>query len=171
MRMGKHVYCQKPLTQTIYEARYLREPGARKPASSRRWATRAAPPTACAARWSASRPASSARCTQVHVWTNRPIWPQGMDRPDGSDPVPATLDWDIWIGPGPDAALTRRKFTSRSTGAAGRISARARSATWPATRSTCRSARLNLGYPTEIEADAIRRDEQRNLSHRLQNPL
>ena len=38
---------------------------------------------------------------QVYVWTNRPIWPQGMDRPAGSDPVPATLDWDLWIGPAP----------------------------------------------------------------------
>ena len=36
---------------------------------------------------------------QVYVWTNRPIWPQGMDRPAGEDPVPATLDWDLWLGP------------------------------------------------------------------------
>jgi hypothetical protein len=38
---------------------------------------------------------------EVHVWTNRPVWPQAMDRPVGEDPVPATLDWDVWIGPAP----------------------------------------------------------------------
>ena len=35
----------------------------------------------------------------VHVWSNRPLWPQGMLRPPGRDPVPKTLDWDLWIGP------------------------------------------------------------------------
>src|SRR2546421_745201 len=38
---------------------------------------------------------------QVHVWSNRPIWPQGLDRPPGSDSMPETLDWDVWIGPAP----------------------------------------------------------------------
>jgi len=36
---------------------------------------------------------------EIHVWTNRPIWPQGLDRPAGEDPVPASLDWDVWLGP------------------------------------------------------------------------
>jgi hypothetical protein len=38
---------------------------------------------------------------EVHVWTNRPVWPQAMVRPVGEDPVPSTLDWDVWIGPAP----------------------------------------------------------------------
>ena len=38
---------------------------------------------------------------EVHVWTNRPIWPQGAGRPAGSDPIPETLDWESWIGPAP----------------------------------------------------------------------
>jgi len=38
---------------------------------------------------------------EVHAWTNRPIWPQGIDRPEGEDPIPDTLDWDLWIGPAP----------------------------------------------------------------------
>jgi hypothetical protein len=38
---------------------------------------------------------------EVHVWSNRPLWPQGMLRPPGQDPVPRTLDWDLWIGPAP----------------------------------------------------------------------
>jgi len=39
--------------------------------------------------------------TEAHVWTPRPVWQQGMVRPDGSDPVPATLDWDLWLGVAP----------------------------------------------------------------------
>src|SRR6202167_5915641 len=46
---------------------------------------------------------------QVHVWTNRPIWPQGMDRPPGEDPIPDTLDWDIWIGPAPMRPFNDKK--------------------------------------------------------------
>jgi hypothetical protein len=36
--------------------------------------------------------------TEVHAWTSRPVWPQGLRRPEGSDPVPSTLDWDLWLG-------------------------------------------------------------------------
>lgn len=39
------------------------------------------------------------KVSEVHTWTNRPIWPQGLERPDWTDPVPDTLDWDSWIGP------------------------------------------------------------------------
>jgi hypothetical protein len=38
---------------------------------------------------------------EVHIWTDRPVWAQGMDRPVGEDPIPKTLDWDLWIGPAP----------------------------------------------------------------------
>ena len=39
---------------------------------------------------------------EVHVWSNRPIWPQGIERPSGSDPIPPYLDWDLWLGPAPE---------------------------------------------------------------------
>jgi len=39
--------------------------------------------------------------TEIHIWSNRPLWPHGMNRPAGSDPVPDTFDWDLWIGPAP----------------------------------------------------------------------
>ena len=38
---------------------------------------------------------------QIHVWTNRPIWPQGVTRPPGEDKVPANFNWDSWLGPAP----------------------------------------------------------------------
>ena len=68
---------------------------------------------------------------EVHVWTNRPIWPQGMTKPLARQDVPKTMAWDIWIGPAPMRPTTRGM--PRSTGAAGGTSAPALSATWPAT--------------------------------------
>jgi len=38
---------------------------------------------------------------EVHTWTNRPIWPQGISRPTETPPIPDTLDWDLWLGPAP----------------------------------------------------------------------
>jgi hypothetical protein len=100
MKRKKAVFCQKPLTQTIYEARYLREMAHDKKLV-----------TQMGNQGSASEGLRRAVETiqdgligqvhEVHVWTNRPVWPQAMDRPAGEDPVPPTLDWDIWIGPAP----------------------------------------------------------------------
>ncbi|MBO4288340.1 MAG: Gfo/Idh/MocA family oxidoreductase [Kiritimatiellae bacterium] len=37
----------------------------------------------------------------VTAWTNRPVWPQGIQRPEGTDPIPASLDWNLWLGSAP----------------------------------------------------------------------
>lgn len=98
MNLGKHVYVQKPLTHTVAEARLL---------------TRLAEETGVA-----TQMGNQGRCgdgvrllcemvwsgaigevKEAHIWTNRPIWPQGLDRPAGEDPVPDHLDWDLWLGP------------------------------------------------------------------------
>src|SRR3989449_8838299 len=42
------------------------------------------------------------RSREVHFWTNRPIWPQAIDRPLEEYYTPATLDWDLWLGPAPE---------------------------------------------------------------------
>src|ERR1700758_5218030 len=100
MKRNKAVFCQKPLTQTIYEARYLR-----KMAKDRKIVTQMGNQGSAA---DGLRRAVETiedgligQVHEVHVWTNRPIWPQAMDRPAGEDPIPATLDWDTWIGPAP----------------------------------------------------------------------
>jgi hypothetical protein len=100
MKRNKAVFCQKPLTQTIYEARYLRNM-----AHDRKLVTQ------MGNQGSASDGLRRAVETlqdgligqvhEVHVWTNRPVWPQGMERPAGEDSIPTTLDWDTWIGPAP----------------------------------------------------------------------
>ena len=76
MKMGKHVYCQKPLTHTIWEARRLGEI-ARRRASPRRWATSARRSTRCARRRTKIRAGQLGTVKEVHIWTNRPVWPQG----------------------------------------------------------------------------------------------
>jgi len=100
LKKGKHFLCVKPLTRTIHEERVL---------------AKAARKAQVATQVTASANTSDAACRlcemiwdgaigdvrEVHIWSNRPLWPQGMLRPAGSDPVPTTLDWDLWIGPAP----------------------------------------------------------------------
>ena len=100
MKRNKAVFCQKPLTQTVYEARYLR-----KMAKDRKLVTQMGNQGSSVDGFRRAvetvQDGLIGQVHEVHVWTNRPIWPQGMDRPIGEDPIPATLDWDIWIGPAP----------------------------------------------------------------------
>ncbi len=97
MRMGKHVYCQKPLTQTIYEARLLCDL-AKKCKVVTQMGNQGSSSDGLRRAVEVVQAGVIGPVRQIHVWTNRPIWPQGMDRPTGSDAVPATLDWDLWLG-------------------------------------------------------------------------
>ena len=100
IRMGKHVYCQKPLTQTIYEARLLRRlAGEYKVATQ--MGNQGSAEDGLRRAVEVVQAGFIGPVRQVYVWSNRPIWPQGMDRPAGQDPVPASLDWDLWLGPAP----------------------------------------------------------------------
>ena len=98
LRRGKHVCCVKPLTRTIHELRAVQE-AARKA----RVATQvtAAPNTSEVACRTCELIQAGAIGTvrEVHLWSNRPLWPQGMVRPPGEDPVPAGFDWKLWLGP------------------------------------------------------------------------
>ena len=100
MKRNKAVFCQKPLTQTIYEARYLR-----KMAKDRKLVTQMGNQGSSADGLRRAvetiQDGLIGQVHEVHVWTNRPVWPQAMDRPLGDDPIPSTLDWDIWLGPAP----------------------------------------------------------------------
>lgn len=97
MERGKHVFCQKPLTRTIYEARALRDAAAKYKVATQMGnqgysneGTRR-----CAEMiWAGE----IGNVTEVHAWTNRPIWPQGLTELPPEAPVPDTLDWDSWLG-------------------------------------------------------------------------
>lgn len=99
MRMGKHVHCQKPLARTIWEARRMgeiaRETGVATQMGNQ--FTAYAPMREAAYR---VRAGQLGKVNEVHIWTNRPIWPQGECRPMIKRP-PASLAWETWLGPAP----------------------------------------------------------------------
>lgn len=100
MQRGKHVYVQKPLTRTVYEARMLTE-AARKHKVATQMGNQghSSEGIRLICEWIWNGAIGDVR--EVHCWTNRPVWPQGIDRPKDTPPVPETLDWDQWIGPAP----------------------------------------------------------------------
>lgn len=106
MKKGKHVFCQKPLTHTIYEARRMaevaRETGV---ATQIAVANQASEDTRSLCEWIWSGAIGSLR--EVANWSSRPFWPQGIDRPKDAEPVPAGMDWDLWLGPAPERPYNR----------------------------------------------------------------
>src|SRR6266436_2656923 len=100
IKMGKHVYCQKPLTQTVYEARLLRKL-AKEYKVATQMGNQGSAEDGLRRAVEVIQAGLLGPVRQVYVWSNRPIWPQGMDRPEGEDPVPDNLDWDLWLGPAP----------------------------------------------------------------------
>lgn len=100
MKLGKHVYCQKPLAHSIWEARRMQEI-ARETKVVTQMGNQGHSYESTRRLVELVRAGALGDVAEVHVWTDRPIWPQGMDRPEGEDPVPPTLDWDLWIGPAP----------------------------------------------------------------------
>ncbi|HUW19668.1 MAG TPA: Gfo/Idh/MocA family oxidoreductase [Sedimentisphaerales bacterium] len=100
IKMGKHVYCQKPLTYSVYEARKLTEAAREhKVATQMGNQGHSGEGIRLICEWIWDGAIGPVR--EVHAWTNRPVWPQGIGRPEDTPPVPATLDWDLWLGPAP----------------------------------------------------------------------
>jgi Oxidoreductase family, NAD-binding Rossmann fold/Oxidoreductase family, C-terminal alpha/beta domain len=152
MRMGKHVYCQKPLTQTVYEARLLRSL-ARKYGVATQMGNQGSAEDGLRRAVEVVQAGVIGPVRQVHVWSNRPIWPQGMNRPAGEDPVPADMDWDLWLGPAPLRPFKKgiyhpfnwRGWQDFGTGALGDMACHTANMPFRA---------LKLGYPTEVEAES-----------------
>ncbi|MCX6997389.1 MAG: Gfo/Idh/MocA family oxidoreductase [Kiritimatiellaeota bacterium] len=108
IKLGKHVYCEKPLTRTVYEARALataaREAKIATQMGNQRMAFEG---NRLINEWIADGAIGPVR--EVHVWSDRPThggtkelyWAQGIDRPQDQPRVPATLAWDLWLGPAP----------------------------------------------------------------------
>ena len=99
MRMGKHCFCQKPLTRTIYEARLLAET-AKKMGVATQMGNQGTANRALRKAAAMIRAGRLGELKAVHVWTNRPVWPQGCDRPP-EKPVPEYLAWDEWLSVAP----------------------------------------------------------------------
>ena len=108
LKMGKHLYCEKPLTHTIYEARKITD-AAREAKVATQMGNQgmAYEGNRLINEWIWD--GAIGQIFEVHVWSDRPTrlgtrdlwWPQAMERPFDEPEIPATLDWDLWLGPAP----------------------------------------------------------------------
>ncbi len=160
IKLGKHVYCEKPLTHDVYEARQLAEAAREhKVATQMGNQGQASEETRrlCEIIWDGA--IGSVR--EAHIWTDRPsrglndeYWPQGIPRPKDEPPVPETLDWDLWLGPAPYRPYNPaylpfkwRGWWDFGTGALGDIGCHAMDPVFRA---------LKLGQPTSVQACSTR---------------
>ncbi len=101
MKLGKGVYCEKPLTHSVYEARRMAQVAAEmKVATQMGNQGHSADHTRRCVELIQAGVIGAVR--EVHCWTDRPIWPQGVNRPPDTPPCPPHIHWDLWLGPAPE---------------------------------------------------------------------
>jgi len=160
IKRGKHVYCEKPLTHTVWEARRIAEAARQaKVATQMGNSGQASGDTRLLQETVWSGVVGPIR--EAHVWTDRPsqglfkeYWPQGVDRPKETPPVPEGMDWDLWLGPAPTRAYNPayhpfkwRGWWDFGTGAMGDMACHLLDPVFRA---------LKLGAPTSIQAASSR---------------
>ena len=94
---GKHVYCQKPMTHSLYEARQIAA-AAKKANVVTQMGIQIHSSIEYRMATELIQAGAIGKIKEVHSWSDRPGWPQGGNRPKGSDPVPKELHWDLWLG-------------------------------------------------------------------------
>lgn len=101
MKKRKHVLGQKPMTHSIGEARRMAETASEMGvATSVTVANPSSETSKLIAGWIADGAIGPVR--EVHNWSSRPFWPQGVERPKEEQPIPPGLDWNMWLGPAPE---------------------------------------------------------------------
>jgi len=106
MERGKHVYVQKPLVRTVWEARQLRD-AARKYRVATQMGNQGYSNEGTRQCAEIVWNGDIGNVTEVHAWSDRPMWPQGLTEIPKEDPVPSTLDWELWLG-----MAEKRPFTA-----------------------------------------------------------
>ncbi len=101
MKLGKHCFCQKPLTWSVYEARMMRETAAKYKVATQ-MGNQGTAENGFREAIEVIQSGVIGNVTEVHVWTNRPIWPQGTGRPTETPSVPSNVHWDLFLGPAPE---------------------------------------------------------------------
>ena len=97
LQLGLGTYTQKPLSRTVLEARRLTEEAARSSAVTQ-MGNQGHSGRGYRLLVRLIQDGAIGKIKEAHAWSNRPIWPQGIDRPSGSDPAPDSLHWDLWLG-------------------------------------------------------------------------
>jgi len=148
MQRGKHVYVQKPMTHDIYEARMLTQ-AARQYKVVTQMGNQGASGDGVRLMREWYNAGVIGDATHIHVWTNRPVWPQGMGNPKGKDEIPKELDWDLWLGPAKFEEYHKeflpfnwRGYWAYGTGALGDMGCHLIDPAFKV---------VGLGYPSEVE--------------------
>lgn len=164
LKRRKHVYCEKPLTHSVWEARQLANAARQaKVATQMGNQGQASDDTRrlCELVWAGV----IGNVLEAHIWTDRPsnglfkaYWPQGVDRPGDTPAVPETMNWDLWLGPAPArpyhpiyAPFQWRGWWDFGTGALGDIGCHACDPVFRA---------LKLGAPLSVQGASTRVNEE-----------
>jgi len=152
MKMGKHVYVEKPMAHTIYEARLMTKV-AREMKVVTQMGNNGHGGEGLRLTYEYIHDGAIGSVREVHVWSDRPAgwWPQGIDRPTDTPPVPEKLDWNLWLGPAPErpyhpayVPFKWRGWFDFGTGALGDMAVHNADPAF-----FC----LNLGAPSAVEAE------------------
>lgn len=148
MKLGKHVYVQKPMTHDIYEARILTQ-AAKKYKVVTQMGNQGSSFDGVRKMQDWYSAGLIGDAVNINCWTNRPVWPQGFGKPVTKDEVPKELDWNLWLGPtaweeyhNGYVPFNWRGYPSFGTGALGDMGCHIID---PAFKTT------GLGYPSEVE--------------------
>lgn len=151
MQLGKHVYVEKPLTHSIFEARVLADAAKKYPVVTQMGNQGSSMDSMRdVSEWIQAGVIGEVR--RVHCWTDRPVWTQGLATPKEKASIPKGLDWELWLGPAPFRnyhpsymPFRWRGWWDFGTGALGDMGCHLIDIPYRA---------LNLGYPIGVEASA-----------------
>jgi predicted dehydrogenase len=160
IKHGKHVYCEKPLTHSVWEARKLAE-AAREAKVATQMGNQGQASEETRRLCELVDAGVIGPVREAHIWTDRPsnglfneYWPQGVERPKDTPAVPDTLDWDLWLGPAPARPyhpiyhpFRWRGWWDFGTGALGDIGCHAFDPVFRA---------LKLGAPLDVQGSSTR---------------
>ncbi len=154
IKLGKGVYTQKPMTHDVYEARTLREL-ARKHKVATQMGNQGTAGGNLRSSVEMVQAGAIGEVKEVHIWTNRPVWPQSPGikaRPTKEETCPANINWDVWLGPAPERKYSKvylhfkwRGWWDFGTGALGDMACHTANLPYFA---------LKLGAPTSIVAES-----------------
>ena len=153
MKLGKHVYCQKPLSHSVFEARRVRQV-AKETGVATQMGNQIAAADGARRGIEVLQAGAIGSVREAHVWSNRPVWLQGEDGRPETRPVPDHVKWDLWLGPAPwrpygegYCPFVWRGWWDFGTGALGDMACHTVHLPFLA---------LKLGYPASIEALSTR---------------
>lgn len=151
MELGKHIYCEKPLTHSVYESRLLTKLAAEKGVATQmgnQGSSGEGVQKVCDWIWNGE----IGEVTRVDAFTDRPIWPQGLSRPEKGMKVPSTMNWDAFLGPAPERPYHScytpwnfRGWWDFGTGALGDMACHILHPVFKG---------LKLGYPTKVHGSS-----------------